>query len=380
LVNGQAGLASFDFWGKEMTHREHVLAALNGERTGCIPWLPEINGVFAERQTAALGLDSGEVNPSIRIALEMGAASFLGGPFVKVEMSPDVQAETIRKDGEIVERITTPHGVLQSRRVWDEVAATHYRHEFLIKGPQDYKPFEYYYTSRRFSTDEAAFRAALEPVLDYGIVALSMPPTPYMNCIMDYAGIESTMYQLFDHRKEFLALLDAMHQKDLQYCRLLLDAPLIDIVRPFEDTSSMLSSPDTFERVCKPHLQGYADLIHSRGHRFVPHMCGHLKAVLPRMRDLDIDGIEAVTPPPTGDCTARMVRDELGCDKIIIGGFDPTNFAREPGERVRQALLEALLPMKDDRRFILGHEEISPAARWENVQMVAPILEEVATR
>jgi hypothetical protein len=308
----------------------------------------------------------------------MGAGSFLSGPFVKVEMSPDVLVETTDRGGEIVERIATPHGMLQSRRVWNEIAATHYRHEFLIKGPQDYRAFEYYYTTRRFSTDETAFRAAVGPVLDYGIVALSISPTPYMDCIMNYVGIENTMYQLFDHRKQFLGLLDAMHQKNLEYCRVLLEAPIVDIVRPFEDTSSMLSSPETFEWVCKPHLQDYADLIHASGNRFVPHMCGHLKAMLPRMRDLDIDGIEAVTPPPAGDCTARMVRDELGSEKIVIGGFDPTNFARESKDGVCRALLDALMAMRNDHRFILGHEEISPAARWENVMAVAPLLQELA--
>ena len=361
-----------------MTHREHVLAALEGEKTDRIPWLPEINGVFAERQVAALGLDAGGMSPSVRLALDMGAASFLTGPFVGEEMAPDVHREVIKSDGEIVERISTPHGVLHSRRVWDENACTHFCREFLIKGPQDYKAFEHYYTGRRFTTDAQAFRAALEPVLDYGIVALCVPPTPYMDCIMNYVGIEATMYQLFDHRRAFLHLLDAMHQKNLEYCRMLLDAPVIDIVRPFEDTSSMLCSPETFERVCKPLLQGYAELIHSRGRRFVPHMCGHLKAMLPHMRDLDIDGIEAVTPPPTGDCTARAVRDELGSDTIVIGGFDATSFARDPLDRVVRALRDAVEPMRDDPRFILGHEEISPAAKWESVLAVTEVLESVA--
>ena len=140
----------------------------------------------------------------------------------------------------------------------------------------------------------------------------------------------------------------------------------------------MLSSPETFEQICKPHLQDYAELIHSRGQLFVPHMCGHLEAILPCMRDLEIDGIEAVTPPPTGNCTARMVRDELGSDKIIIGGFDPTNFAQKSPRELREAVLAAVAPMRDDPRYIFGHEEISPAARWENVKIVPEVLQEGA--
>ena len=361
-----------------VTHRERLLAALNGQRADRVEWLPEINAIFAQRRAEALGLDTREVNASIAVALRMGAASFLAAPFVRDEVGPDVQRETVDENGQIIERVITPYGKLDSRRVWDEGAATHYRREFFVKGPQDYPAFEHYYTTRRFSTDEAGFREAIEPLLDYGIVALSVPPTPYMDCIMNHVGIEGTMFQLCDYRKEFLALLEAMHRKNLEYCGVLLQAPIIDIVRPFEDSSSMLCSPETFERVCKPHLQDYAELIHGHGHRFVPHMCGHLKGLLPRMRGLDIDGIEAVTPPPTGDCTARMVRRELGSDKIIIGGFDATNFARESQARVRQALLETLAAMKDDPRFILGHEEISPAAKWENLEVVPALLREVA--
>ena len=361
-----------------VNHREHVLAALRGEKTDRIPWLPEINAFFAEHQTAAMGLDRPELDPAIRIALEMNAASFLAAPFIEEQLPTDVDKQITETNGEILERITTPYGTLQSRQVYNSSATTHYRHEYLIKGPQDYKAFEYYYNSRRFISDPDGFRSALDPIIDFGIVALAIPATPYMDCIMLHVGIENTMLQLFDHRKEFLALLDAMHQKNIEYLRLLLDAPIIDIIRPLEDTSSMLSSPDTFEQICKPHLQDYADIIHSRGHLFVPHMCGHLEAMLPRMRDLDIDGIEAVTPPPTGNCTARMVRDELGTDKIIIGGFDPTNFALKSPQELRQAVLDSVAPMRNDPRYIFGHEEISPAARWDNVRIVPDILKEIA--
>ena len=361
-----------------LTHRQRVLAVLKGSETDRIPWLPEINAYFAERQCGVLGLDNPKIDPSIHIALKMNAASFLAAPFIKEELAPDVQREIIEENDEIIERISTPHGILQSRQVYNKNASTYYRWEFLIKGPQDYKAFEYYYNSRRFDTDCQGFKNAIAPVLDFGIVALAVPPTPYMDCIMSLVGVEHTMYQLFDYRKEFLSLLDAMHQKNCEYVQLLLDAPIIDIVRPIEDTSSMLSSPDTFEELCKPHLQQYADIVHSRGELFIPHMCGHLKDMLPRMRDLDIDGIEAVTPLPTGDCSAKMVRDALGTDAIIIGGFDPTNFARESADHVRQVVMETAMSMKGDRRFILGHEEISPAAKWENVKLVPQVLEDVA--
>ena len=359
-------------------HREQVLAALKGLKIEPIPWLPEINIFFAERQIITLGLNNENLDPSIRIAFEMGAASFLSAPFIKEVLGNDVQKEVIERSNEVIERITTPYGILKSRQVYNENAQTWYQHEYLIKGPQDYKAFEYYYTSRQFIADNLGFRKTIEPILDYGIVALSVPPTPYMACIMFHMGTESTMYQLFDHKKEFLTLLEVMHNKDLEYCRLLLDAPIIDIIRPLEDTSSRLSSPNTFEQICKPYLKSYAELIHSRGHLFIPHMCGHLKDMLPTLKTLEIDGIEAVTPPPTGDCSAQMIRDRLGSDMIIIGGFDPTNFVNKSQGDFYQTVLESIIPMRNDSRFIFGHEEIPPLAKWENVKIVSQILKEVS--
>ena len=72
------------------------------------------------------------------------------------------------------------------------------------------------------------------------------------------------------------------------------------------------------------------------------------------------------------------MRDELGSDTIIIGGFDATSFARDPLDRVVRELLNAVEPMRDDPRFVLGHEEISPAAKWESVLAVTEVLEGAA--
>ena len=149
-------------------HREHVLTALRGEKTDRIPWLPEINEFFAKRQTAALQLDKPELAPSLRIALEMNAASFLAAPFIKEQLPSDVERQITETDSEILERIITPYGTLQSQQVYNTSASTYYRHEYFIKGPQDYKAFEYYYNSRSFIPDPETFNSVIDPIIDFG--------------------------------------------------------------------------------------------------------------------------------------------------------------------------------------------------------------------
>jgi uroporphyrinogen-III decarboxylase len=96
-----------------------------------------------------------------------------------------------------------------------------------------------------------------------------------------------------------------MHQRNCEYYEIAASAPG-EVVRSFEDTSTTLVSPELYRRYCLRQLQDYRDICHAHGKLFVPHMCGLLKGLLPELNETGVDGIEAVTPPPLGDCTIGL--------------------------------------------------------------------------
>ena len=49
-------------------------------------------------------------------------------------------------------------------------------------------------------------------------------------------------------------------------------------------------------------------------------MCGHLKDLLPVVKKTNLDGINAVTPPPVGDTYFEGILDAYGDDFTIFGG------------------------------------------------------------
>ena len=106
-------------------------------------------------------------------------------------------------------------------------------------------------------------------------------------------------------------------------------------------------------------------------------MCGHIKNLLPLMKGLDMDGIHALTPPPTGDTPWELALDILGEDLIILGALDPTIWVLGPIEQISVALDELYTPRLREANFILGTfadgiavplERFMAVAQWMNKQ------------
>jgi len=95
------------------------------------------------------------------------------------------------------------------------------------------------------------------------------------------------------------------------------------------------------------------------------------------LAEVDLDGIEAITPPPLGNADLIEMRRRLG-DVWLIGGVDPSLYATATPEAMEQHVRNTLENMRGDRKFMLGHEEIPVAAKAENVQVVADLVAHTA--
>lgn len=365
-----------------MTSRERLTAAVSGERPDRIPWAPELNHYFIRKQFRKQGIDPKSF-PNLYLAGNrlVGADMLMGisgvTPHYLATSYPyndgRIRREVYRKDNREEIRIETPSGVLKQISVTDPVAQTTYVSEHLLKGPEDFKPYLEALESLTFAPDEAAVARQLEVIGEAGIPSLTTPETPIMSFIMYLMGIQETLYCVMDYPDECCEVFDRMHEKYKEFYRALASIT-VPVVRPFEDTSSSLTSPAMYARYALPYLKEYAAICHEQGKRFIPHMCGTLKDMLPVLRRADLDGGEALTPPPTGDAPAPLIRNLVGSEFVIIGGIDPTRFVVE-SHRIPDLAREALDSMRGDSRFILGHEEVPPDAPLEAVLEIPKLLE-----
>ncbi len=372
-----------------MTSKERLEAALRGEKADQVGWAPEINDLVTDHiigrvEKGALGPLSGIAPEKLNELRYAKSNQILGGDtFLRVTayktVRKDVQFGRRDEGAEVVEWVETPAGRSTARVRKEPESATDFRYEWFLKGPDDYRVWRDVLDRTTFEPDYEKAAETAEKLGDAGIITLETPATPYMDYVMWFAGVEPFMYQLADYETELVDLMERQHAKNLEACRIVAKCPVGLVNRPIEDTSQHLSSPDMFKKYIRRHMSEYGEVAHSGGKLFIPHMCGHLHDMLPILKDMPIDGIEAMTPPPTGNCPAPYARKVLGEKRVIIGGLDATRFALSTPAEFEKTLRELLAAMKGDRRFVLGNEEIQVSARWENIVAVNRLLRETAS-
>lgn len=169
-----------------------------------------------------------------------------------------------------------------------------------------------------------------------GIYVPTLDPSPVQELLENEMGPAVFYYLLNDHRGEVENLLAIMHAKRLKEYEILARRSPAKVVIPVENTSSTLISPRLYRLYSLPQIRDYVDVLHHHGKKAVLHMCGHLKALLPAIRETGLDGIHAVTPPPVGTTFYEDVLDSYGEDFVLFGAvLNPALFHKpglSPGE------------------------------------------------
>jgi hypothetical protein len=201
--------------------------------------------------------------------------------------------------------------------------------------------------------DESAVVARLTADLaGDGVITRFWGPTAVPRLLELDLGTMGFYYMLHDHPREIEALIDTIHEKELEAFRILANGP-VDVIVLAENTSTFYISPPVYRKYSGPAIKEFADITHAAGKVAIVHMCGHVKGLLRDFRDLGFDGIHALTPPPTGDTPWELALDMLGEDTVIIGALDPTIWAAGPVDQIGAALDGLYTPRLRNANFIL---------------------------
>jgi uroporphyrinogen-III decarboxylase len=102
---------------------------------------------------------------------------------------------------------------------------------------------------------------------------------------------------------------------------------------------------------------GYA--LESAGKSLIHHACGHLKALLPIMKEEAIIAIESISPPPTGNVELWEARDIVGPDLCLIGGIEPVHFLTLEDDAF-EVYVRDLVERMPRKAFILANSDSCP--------------------
>lgn len=131
---------------------------------------------------------------------------------------------------------------------------------------------------------------------------------------------------LHDEPEKVEECLEVMREKDLETVKISVDSPAEGFIF-WEDSSTTNINPAMFQKYTAPIINEWGKIIHKEGKMLVHHACGHIKDLLPLMRETEIDAIESITPVPTGNIEMKEAKNMLeGSGISLIGGIDPVFF------------------------------------------------------
>jgi hypothetical protein len=386
-----------------MKSRERLRVALNHGKPDRVPWSPNIGEYFMQNQepeVRALGAIGVLRAIGSDILVRHGVALGFKSPHVQVVnlINGQVDEESLhfeswreeildylwlekfkRREGCIIEkRFITPVGILTARYCYKAAAGTVFQTDFPIKSVDDISIFRYMVQDLLFYPTYEPVQEQIEELGEEGLVAVDGLGTPMAELIENFMGLEGFIFMLHDHPEEVGELLSIMAERYYEAYEIIAASPA-ELVIAQEDVSTTLYGPSTFATYGLPVLRTYAQIVHQRGKRFAIHACGHLKGLLPMLRETGADAVEALTPLPTGDVTVAEAQKMLGKQVCIIGGLDPTVLAHSSPDALRRHVVALLGEVAGEGNFILGTGDATPAdTPLENLKAVTEAIKEAA--
>ena len=339
-----------------MKSRQRLLGAIRGEAIDRVPWSPFLAYYWEHlpAQTQKMG--------QFEYLQQMGADPLLRGfhcLYRSVYKNCEIEDKVVGRES--FRTFRTPVGSLTERSVLSENGNTWFLVDHPVKTAEDFKILQYIHEHMVIEQDSARFEEDLKL---YGDDALLLPllgvhcKTAFQSLVEHWVGTVDLTYALYDEPEMVEECLAVMQAKDEQTLQISVDSQADGFIF-WEDSSTTNISPAFFEKYTKPEIDRWGQVVHENGKLLIHHACGHLKDLLPLMGSSNIDAIESISPPPTGNVTLQEAAAILPVHIALIGGLEPVRLLSGTVDNVR-ADAQALLDDLKGRRFVLANSDSCP--------------------
>ena len=245
--------------------------------------------------------------------------------------------------------------------------------DFAVKGPDDLRKLRWLYEHRTYTFSAEAFAQGSAFVGDRGEPQFWVPRSPYQALALDWMRYETFIYALADYPAELEATFEVINRAyDPLYAQLCA-ADDLHIVNFGENVHGHLLPPYYFQRYVIPFYAERGGQLNAAGKFTHVHIDGAVKPLLPLLRDMPIDGIEALTPEPQGDVTLEEIAAHIG-DKILLDGIPAVYFMDTYSDDDLMRCVERLVELFHPRLVLGVSDEVPEGAEalaMDRVRMVA---------
>lgn len=239
-----------------------------------------------------------------------------------------------------------------------------------IKKPEDYDIVKFIVEDTEYTPYYEVYEIFKEITGVYSRSA-GIGHSPFVSMLIDWAGPQRLYVDMVRRPDKVQGLYEALVKNHEELYPIVLNAPA-DVVSYGDHVDEVLIPPPIFEKYVLPIQNKFALMAHAAGKHVTIHMDGRVNGLKHLISKLEVDSINGLTPPPSGNLPIREALD-IWPDKILTINFDNSQYLYGP-DAVKKSLLSLL------REVIPGDRvTISPSTEhWvppECLKVFADIME-----
>jgi len=386
-----------------MTHKQRMLAALQGRNTDRIPWAPRLDLWYkANKRAGTLPKDfQNDSLMGITDKLDFGFHAVVPdfkdlrsledevdralGIYNLHAMPYQTVLENIKRkvhvecDRTFVE-YETPVGSVRTVVLYDNtmrkagITVTHIE-EHAIKNVSDYKVLGYIFENARVEKNYANYENWAGMIDQRGLAVgfVSLAGSPMHLIQRELMPMDLFFYHMTDHPDEMAYLVENIEKYWERICEVVSKSP-VEVVFWGANYDATVTYPPFFEQHIKPWLRKCADKLHTHGKYLLTHTDGENTGLLELYLDAKIDIADSICPAPMTKLTFKQTKDVFNGKISIMGGIPSIAL-------LENSMSEAEFEMFLDKFFkdieagehlILGISDTAPpAAKFERLLKIA---------
>lgn len=262
----------------------------------------------------------------------------------------------------------TPHGnMIEEHQRADQ---TSWRiTQFPIKETADLRKLIWLGARTQYQFDRALWEQGKNLIGDRGVPQFWVPKSPYQALVQQWMQFDDFIFALAD---DPALVVDAMRALDDSYDGLyetLTRTDDVQIINFGENIHEQLLSPAYFQEYLLPFYTKRSGQLRRAGKFTHIHVDGMFHNLLPFFKDMDCDGLEALTPKPQGDATLEEIAAHSG-DKIILDVLPALLFLPNYSREQLLACVERSAKLFGSRLILGISDELPEGSGEEGIERV----------
>jgi uroporphyrinogen-III decarboxylase len=377
-----------------MTERERALAAIRGETTDRVPWVPRLD--FWYRAALRKGTMPAEWRGLTveEIAVRLGAGVYATNPNYEVDearridrglglmhlptVTYDFEFEGVERRishrqaknrTETVVQYVTPLGTVQTafgftEEALDAGAYTAWVSEPPILKPEDFEPVGYLFEHIKVKPQMDGYLALRQKVGNHGVaVAATLGSAgPIHHIMKQLMFTEQFYYALADYPEKIYRLAEQMEPFFQAMQDTALDSPA-EVVYLGGNYDDSLTPPPLFRKHILPVLKQYGEQLHARGKYLLTHTDGENRRLMPLFLETGFDVADSICPYPMTQVPLEQIHQAFAGRITIWGGIPATQLC--PGstdeESFRRYVAELVERYGHAKHLVLGVSDMVTA-------------------